>query len=335
MRIESAVTAVSWIPSDIVAGYAKLPFSVRAMHFDPPPPDHIDDIAALYAGERFRFANVLAAWIDVEGGRVVDSGYSGRSYISRTHVTLPLGLGIVFQPAGFPELRGAPQVRDGEVRFVQTNGGRPGMPVPRPVTGSPHVQWMAPTVWTTLSLTVRTDGSSHGELIGSSTFPRHWIYDAHGDLMSKSAATDSIEWFHSAFGPHTPWGGENSEPLVTAAETALERELASAIMRGGARPTIERLTKGQTLVEQGTPGAEIYLLLDGVMGVFVNGEQLAEVGPGAVMGERALLEGGHRTATLRARTHCVVASARANQIDTDALRQLARQHRREGSAANA
>ena len=73
-------------------------------------------------------------------------------------------------------------------------------------------------------------------------------------------------------------------------------------MRGGAKPTIREVKTGNVLAEQGTQGDELYLLLNGVLVVEVDGEQLAELGPGAVLGERAVLEGGARTATLRAAT---------------------------------
>jgi CRP-like cAMP-binding protein len=83
------------------------------------------------------------------------------------------------------------------------------------------------------------------------------------------------------------------------------------------------------LVRQGEPGDELFLLLDGVLEVFVDGEPVAELGPGAVGGERALLEGGTRTSTLRALTKVRVAVADADQMDLAALRELARGHRRE------
>ena len=54
------------------------------------------------------------------------------------------------------------------------------------------------------------------------------------------------------------------------------------------------------LTEQGQQGDEVFLLLDGVLAVEVDGEPLADVGPGAILGERAALEGGARTSTLRA-----------------------------------
>jgi CRP-like cAMP-binding protein len=49
----------------------------------------------------------------------------------------------------------------------------------------------------------------------------------------------------------------------------------------------------------------------------------------AVMGERALLEGGRRTATLRAVTDCVIATAAKDQIDRGSLSSLAELHHRE------
>ena len=63
--------------------------------------------------------------------------------------------------------------------------------------------------------------------------------------------------------------------------------------------------------------------------VLVDGEPVADIGPGAVAGERALLEGGNRTSTLRAVTKVRVAVATADQVDTAALQGLAEGHRRE------
>ena len=39
MRVESAVTSVSWIPSEAVAGLAKMGFTAGAVRYDDPPPD--------------------------------------------------------------------------------------------------------------------------------------------------------------------------------------------------------------------------------------------------------------------------------------------------------
>ena len=116
---------------------------------------------------------------------------------------------------------------------------------------------------------------------------------------------------------------------MTVAETALERQLSAAIMRGGPKPAIRKLATGTLLAEQGEPGDDVYLLLDGVLSVWVDGDEVGELGPGAVIGERALLEHGHRTATLRAVTNCVIATAAKYHIDRDRLASLAEHHHRE------
>jgi hypothetical protein len=56
---------------------------------------------------------------------------------------------------------------------------------------------------------------------------------------------------------------------------------------------------------------------------------MGEVGPGAILGERALLEGGTRTATLRAVTRCKVAIGSADQVSVQELTEVGTGHRRE------
>jgi len=327
MRIESSVTSISWIPSEAVTGMTKLPFEVGVTHYDNPPPDVIDDLEGLGAADGFRFANRLRAWIEVENGKIVDRGYTGGAVMGST--TVRLGKQATFQAIGFPELQREPEVTATSVRFVQTAGGRPGIPAPRRVRHPPFVQLKGPTVWTTLALTIGADGTARFDLAGASPFPRHWVYDAAGKLAQKAGLTEFKEWYRHAFGKHTPWGDEDSKVLVTAVETALERELSHVVMRGGDEPKIKKLRKGKTLTKQGEPGNEVFLLLDGVLSVNVDNEPLAELGPGAILGERAVLEGGVRTSTLRAVTKCKVAAVPANHLDPDALSEISKSHRRE------
>lgn len=347
MRITSSVTSISWIPSEAVTGALKTPFSAGIAHYDDPPPEQIGDLGALRDADRFRFANRLQAWIEVEdraehwggralpargGSRIVRWGSSGGGMIGST--TLRLGSKeMTFAAVPFADLRPEPDITESYVRFTQTAGGRTGAPAPRPVSRPPYVQFAAPTAWTTLSLTLYADGRVEHAMTGASPFPRHWLYDHDGRLIAKSGLIDFKEWSKTAFGSGTPWGEEDSPALVTAVETALERQLSLQIMRGGAKPKKRTIKQGTTLVEQGDPGDELFLLLDGVLDVEVDGEVLAQVGPGAILGERALLEGGTRTSTLRAATRCTVAVARAGEIDRDALAEVARGHRREETAA--
>jgi len=56
------------------------------------------------------------------------------------------------------------------------------------------------------------------------------------------------------------------------------------------------------LVDQGRVGQECYVILDGQAGVFANGEHIATVGPGMMVGEMALVEHRPRNATVVAET---------------------------------
>jgi hypothetical protein len=333
MRITSSVTSISWIPSEAIDGMPKLPFSFGTFHYDQTPPDQIgpaieETLDGLRLADRYRFANHLAPWIEVEDGKIVDCGYGGAGSIGATRVKLGMASWFV-SATSLPDRRSEPERGDGWVRFTQTAGGRTGVPAPRTVRRPPFVQYRAPIAWTTLSMTLHADGRAEYAVDGASPFPRHWIYDDAGHLAKKSGTTQFKDWWKRAFGKHTPWGDLDSPALVTEVETALERELSNSIMRGGQKPDIRKVKKGATLVEQGSEGHELFLLLDGVLAVDVDGSVLAEVGPGAVVGERAALEGGRRTSTLRAITPCKVAAVASAQIDREALDALSAGHRRE------
>jgi hypothetical protein len=328
MRFESSVTSMSWIPSEAIKGMTRLPFDVGITHYDAPPPDAIGDLDELAAADRFRFANELRAFVEVRDGRIVDAGHLGRGHIGST--TVRVGpKAMVFPAVLFPDLRPKPKVTATAARFVQTAGGRAGIPGPRRVRRKPFFQIAAPTVWSTLALTIHTDGTSEFEVIGASSFPRHWIYDAEGKLAAKSGMTDFKDWYRKAFGKHSPWGDEESPALVTVAETAMERQISATLMQAGKKPKFRKLASGKVLFEQGDAGQALYVLLDGVLAVVVDGEKVAELGPGAIIGERAILEGGTHTATLRALSPVRVAVAGADQIDRGALVEVAAGHRRE------
>jgi Cyclic nucleotide-binding domain len=329
MRYESTVTSLSWIPSEAVTGATRAAFDSGFTHYDDPPPAEFGTVEELRAADRFRFANVLRAWIDVDvSGGITGGGYDGGGLMGVTTLRLA-GLSHTFQAVALPDIQCPPERGESWMRFVQTAGGRTAVPMPRPVRRRPFVQWQSPLVWTTLSITLHADGRAEYAVTGASQFPRHWIYDAGGRLARKSGLTDYATWTRESFGRHSPWGDEDSPALVTAVETALEQALSVQLMRGAARPRIRQLEPGAELVRQGDFGQDIYLVLDGVIRVERDGNQLAEYGPGAMLGERAVLEGGTRTSTLVAVTRCRVASIPAVQLDLSDLAELATGHRRE------
>jgi hypothetical protein len=330
MRFEGSVTAISWIPSEAIEGMPKLPFELGIGHYDEPPPDRVSDgdLERLRDEDRFREANLLRGWIEVEDEKIVDCGYEGGGLVGST--TFRLGpKAIVVPGVAFEILRAEPKVSGDSVRFVQTVGGRAGFPAPRRVTGRPFFQVHSATAWTTLGLTIRADGTVEHELVGASPFPRHWIYGNDGELAHKSGTVDFKTWYRESHTDRTPWGDEDSPAVVAAAETALERELSRDLLGGDAKLKRRNLGEGDVLVEQGEEGSDVYLLLDGVLRVEVDGEPVAEMGPGTMLGERASLEAGKRTATLRAVTKARVAVVPAERLAQDQREALASGRRRE------
>jgi hypothetical protein len=327
MRVESSITSITWIPSEAIEGMTKLPFEMGIAHYDEPPPDRIADLEAMHEHDLFREANELRAWIETDGGQITGHGYSGRGRVGVTRLKL-FRREIAFPAVQYPLIRPEPQVGPGWVKFTQSAGGHMGLPAPRRVKGKPFFKITSASAWTTLELIIYADGTAKGKVAGASPFPRHWIYDENGELVEKSGSIDFERWYREAHGPNTPWGEEDSPAMTTAVESELERELSASIMRSDAKLARRSLGEGETLTEQGAEGNELYLLLDGVLEVDVDGEPVAEVGPGALLGERALLE-GKRTATLRATTPARVVVVPKDAIEEEALQQLAAGHRRE------
>ena len=143
MRIEASVTSISWIPSEAIEGMSKLPFEMGLAHYDEAPPDQVDDLDELREADRFRFANRLRCWIDVDDGRITGHGYSGGGQIGSTTLRLG-GRMATFAAVAFPDRQQPPVASAGSVRFVQTTGGRTGVPMPRRVKHPPFVQVSAP-----------------------------------------------------------------------------------------------------------------------------------------------------------------------------------------------
>lgn len=323
MRAQSSVTSLSWIPSELVQGIPRLAFDAGLLSYDEPPPDRLDDVQALKNKSAFRFLNHLRAVAELDGGRIVDVHLAPGSG-GVCGLTKFLGGAIRYPSLRMPDVVTRKVSDDGATALVrQTTGGRALLPGLRVAHGRLHLA--TPLVWTTLELAFHADGSVRHRVTGASRFPRHWVYDDDGTLIEKVALTDSHGWMHDDPADN-PWRGVDDEALTTPVETALERRLSVVIM--AADRDVQRLPAGTALFHQGDEATQVALLLDGIVEVTRDGTKLVELGPGAVLGERALLEGA-RTATVRAVTDVTVALVAGDTLPRDEAELLVAGHRRE------
>ena len=314
MRIDATATAITWLPFAALDRIPVVPLELAVAHYDEPPPELVPELDELRRQDAFREANELRAWIELVGGKIVDYGQSGRSL---------LGAGpeleaqqVSFAAVEFPVIQPEPEVGDGWVRFTQTVGGRIGLPAPRRVVGRPYFHVGAVSAWTTLELFLRADGTSQSRLVAASPFPRHSLYASDGRLV------DVLGGIELELGEGTPWGDEQTPAFAAAVESELERRLAASILRDGVKLVRRRVLRGETLVEQGERGRDLFVLLDGVFDVEIDGDVVAQVGSGAILGERAVLGDGRRTATLRAVRSSRVAVIGREQIGRDDLAEI-------------
>lgn len=66
----------------------------------------------------------------------------------------------------------------------------------------------------------------------------------------------------------------------------------------------ETFAPGDVIFTEGDEGHQMYVIKEGTVEVHVAGRTLTELGPGDLVGEMALIDGGARSATVTARTAC-------------------------------
>ena len=80
---------------------------------------------------------------------------------------------------------------------------------------------------------------------------------------------------------------------------------------------ITNLPAGWPFVTQGEPADACYILLEGTARVFLARQEVAQLGPGDVIGEMAFISGGQRGATVTSSS-----KVSALRVENDALRSL-------------
>ncbi len=87
---------------------------------------------------------------------------------------------------------------------------------------------------------------------------------------------------------------EDLEPFRACSRQELER-IASV-------SDVVDVEAGYVLMREGRSGSECFVISQGEAAVFVNGNQVARLGRGALVGEMSLIDGGPRSATVVAMT---------------------------------
>lgn len=99
-------------------------------------------------------------------------------------------------------------------------------------------------------------------------------------------------------------GGRSSPDNLALVESALQsaplfREIPKRHLRSIARVTrVSSHPAGRTIVQEGTDGSAMYVLLEGEARVVRKDRTVARLGPGDFFGEISLIDGGPRTASV-------------------------------------
>jgi len=169
----AASPRISWIPSEAVTGAPGWPSDAGFTHYDDPRPPR--SMTSRHCGaDKVRFANVLPGRNPNGAGQTPNVATAGA--VSSCDTTIKrAGVRHTFQNGPAPDLRRDPERGDGWVRFVQPWAGRTAARAAQ-VRHKPYIQWQAPLVWTTLSLTLHADGTAETAMTGGEqSVPRHWI----------------------------------------------------------------------------------------------------------------------------------------------------------------
>jgi hypothetical protein len=229
---------------------------------------------------------------------------------------------LTFAAVALPDLVAPPEVLADRVRFRQTCGGHTGAPVPRAVPAAPFVRVSAPLAWSTIVLTLHADGSSESEIADASLFPRHYLYDSSGRLTHKSALIRYKDWLRRSEEQRSPWAGVHQRVPMAGVKAEAERSLADTILVSG-RYDQYRMPAGAMLGSVSIRDDQVAVLLDGLLVVLIDDEPTVELGPGAILDPSNRSEESKQHAKVRAQTAARLALLSRDQLDDNALLDVA------------
>jgi hypothetical protein len=171
-------------------------------------------------------------------------------------------------------------------------------------------------------LTVHSDGTSESEIADASVFPRHYLYDSAGRLTHKTALIRYRDWLHRSEHQRSPWAGVRQAVPTAGVKDEAERSLADTILVS-ARYDQYRMPAGAMLGSVSLRDDQLAVVLDGLLLVLVDDEPAVELGPGAILDPFERSPESKQHAKIRAQTDTRLAVLSRDQIDSDALLDVA------------
>ena len=303
-------------------------FEAGFTHYDDPPPDVIDDLEAMRAAGGSASPTTSRRGSRSRTGAIVDAGYSGGGLMGSTTVRLAKLRTHLRAGRRSPTSSHDPEIsRHRGARSCRPPVGAPACPAPRRVKHPPFVQFQAPDgVDDARAHDPRRRHVRASRCSARASSPATGSTTPTGKLAAKVGLANFKDWYRDAFGKHTPWGDQR---LEGARHRGRDRARAPALGHdhaGGAQARDPHRQEGASASSsRATRATRLFLApRRRARRCSSTAKPVAEVGPGAILGERAVLEGGIRTATpRRRRPTCGSRWRRPDQIDRDALLELA------------
>jgi hypothetical protein len=176
--------------------------------------------------------------------------------------------------------------------------------------------------WSTIVLIVHADGTSESEIADASLFPRHYLYDAAGRLTHKTALIRYKDWLRRSEQENSPWAGVRRAVPIAGVKAEAERSLADTILVS-ARYDQYRMPVGAMLGSVSLRDDQVAVVLDGLLVVLIDDEPAVELGPGAILDPSQRSQESKQHAKIRAQTATRLAVLSRDQIDSDALLEVA------------
>jgi len=83
-----------------------------------------------------------------------------------------------------------------------------------------------------------------------------------------------------------------------------DRKMLAALVHALGEKSVVRCEAGKMLMQEGSPGTVMYVVLEGRMAMAIKGGVVGRAGPGGVFGEMALVDQSPRAASASAETDC-------------------------------